>query len=141
MAEEIQRADPRLRRTTTLVLTFALLIAIACIFLFQSWLGRWVATTPATELISQLHRGTAFALLASGLCLLLLGGYVARMATRVDQQHRWPLEHVRVIRDTPIRRGETALRIGRLLNIAAVVLVLISIAIGVISWQLFEGSH
>jgi hypothetical protein len=141
MAEEIQRADPRLRRTTTLVLTIALLVALASIFLFQSWLGRSVATTPAAALIAQLHRGVAFALLACGLCLLLLGGYVARMATRVDEQRRWPLEQVRVIRDTPIRHGVTALRIARWLNIGAVVLVLIAIAIGVVSWQLFEAGH
>lgn len=137
MGGDIQRADPRFRRTTTVVLTLALFVALGLIVLFKWWLTRWVATVPSAMLVAQLHLGAAYALLACGLCLLLLGAYVARLATHIREQRRWPLERARVIRDTQIRSGSDALRIGQWLNVTALVLTLIAIAAGWVSWQMF----
>ncbi|MEO7433791.1 MAG: hypothetical protein ABIR62_17630 [Dokdonella sp.] len=137
MADEIQRADPQMRRTTSIALILGVLAALGLVVVFKWRLAAWVAATPTAMIVTGLHRGAAYALLGSGLCLLLLGGYVARLATRIRQQQRWPLDGVRVVRDTPVRRGADALRIGQWLNITALVLTLIAIAAGMVSWQLF----
>jgi hypothetical protein len=141
MAEEILRADQRLRRTTAIVLALAFLAALLLVFLFQVWMGHWIATMPTQAVVIELRRGVAFALVASGVCVLLLGGYAARIATRIQQQRRWPLDGARVLRDTVVRRGDAALGLGRLLNIAAITLMLLAVAIGLVSWQLFRATH
>ncbi len=141
MGEEIQRADLRVRRTTTIALGFGVFVALGLVVLFKWGLTRWVAATPTAILVAQLYRGAAYALLGSGLCLLLLGGFVARLATRIREQQRWPLERARVIRDTPVRRGPDALRIGRWLNATALVLTFIAIAAGLVSWQMFGSTR
>jgi hypothetical protein len=141
MAEEILRADQRLRRTTAIALVLALIAALVLVFVFQAWMSRWISTMPTPAVVIELRRGAAFALVASGLCLLLLGGYAARIATRIQQKRRWPLDGARVLRDTVVRRGEAALGLGRLLNVAAITLVLMAAGVGLVSWQLFRAAH
>ncbi len=141
MEIDIQHADPRLRRVTVVVLTVATLAAVALVFAFQHWLLRQAESIPTAQLILQLRRWITVALIGSGLCLLLLAGYAARLARRVIEDRRWPLAHTRVLRDTPIRRGDAALRLGRLFNVAALVLMAIAVGVGMLSWRLFAAAH
>jgi hypothetical protein len=84
-----------------------------------------------------MRRAIALTVLASGLCLLLLAGYGARLARLASKERRWPLSNARVLRDTPIRRDLAALRIARWLNGGALALIALAIAAMAISWRLF----
>lgn len=141
MSEEIQPADPRLRRVTAIVLTLAVFAAALAVFLFQHWLRRQAATQPADVLIAQLRHWIGVAMTASGLCLLLLAGYAARLARMTLEQRRWPPQRLRVLRDTPIRRDKTATDIGRALNVAALLLVALSAGVAILGWRFFAFAH
>lgn len=136
MTIDIQRADPRLRRKSVVVLVLAALAAIACVVAFHRWMTHQAESLPTGLLIAQLRRWIGIALTASGLCLLLLAGYSARLARRVIESRRWPLADARVWRDTPIRRDAAALRLGRWLNLVALVLVALAVVAGVLGWRL-----
>jgi hypothetical protein len=138
MSEEIQRADLRLRRVTIVVVAIATLAALASILVFQRWLGELAATLPTELLIAQVRRWIGVAATASSLCILLLAGHAAVQARRINAGQRWPVERARVLRDTVVRRGEAALRIGRLLNVTALMLVVVGVAAALLSWRLFS---
>ncbi len=134
------RADPRLRRQTLAALAVAAAIAVAAVVWFQSWLGG-VAAVPGTDLlILRLRRLIGIALTGSAICLAVLAWYAAHKAVKVKAFEQWPLPAVRVLRDTPIRRGDAALAIRRRLNVAAGVLLLLAFATGVVSWRLLSLS-
>ena len=71
------------------------------------------------------------------LCFLLLAGYAARLARRVADERRWPLARSRVLRDTLVRSGDRALMFGRMLNLAAILLIVLGIAAGMLGWHYF----
>ncbi len=134
------RADPRLRRQTFAALGIAAMIAVAAVFWFQSWLTG-IAAVPGTDLlILRLRRLIGIALTGSAICLALLAWYSAHKAAKVKTFQQWPLPAVRVLRDTPIRRGDAALTIRRWLNIAAGVLLLLALAVGAVSWRMLSLS-
>ena len=140
MSDDILRADTGLRRLTFIALGVALMAAIAAVFLFQQWLNG-IATVPGTDLlIMRLRRLIGLALTGSAICLALLAWYSAHKASKVRLIQQWPLPGVRVIRDTPIRRGAAALSIGRRLNLATGVLILLAVITGLISWRLLSLS-
>lgn len=134
------RADPGLRRQTFIVLGIAILIAIVSVVIFQHWLTG-IANIPGTDaLILRLRRLVGIALTGSAICLAFLAWYAARKATMITKFEQWPLPGVRVLRDTPIRRGQKALNIRLGLNGAAGVLLLLALITGIISWRLLSLS-
>jgi hypothetical protein len=106
-------------------------------FVFQRWLVRTTGAMPTAQLIVQLRAWIGSALVACGVCLLLLAGYSARLARRIVEQGRWPLAGARVLQDTSIRRNAEAAKIARKMNIAAIVLMLLAAGLGAASWHLF----
>ena len=140
MPDDMLRADPRLRRQTLAALAIAVILAVAAVFWFQSWLSG-IATIPGTDLlILRLRRLIGIALTGSAICLAVLAWYSAQKAAKVKTFQQWPLPRVRVLRDTPIKRGDAALAIRRRLNVAAGVLLLLAFATGVLSWRLLSLS-
>ena len=136
MSVEIQRADPRLRRTSAIVLTLATVAAITAVLVFHQWMSRRAAVMSTSELVDQLRHWIGIALTASGLCLLALAAYSARQARRITEQRRWPLAEARLLRDTPIRRDAAALRVGNWLKLMALFLLLLAIAAGGLGWRM-----
>ncbi|GAA0706974.1 hypothetical protein [Dokdonella soli] len=141
MTTDIQRADPRLRRITVVVLVVATLAAALFVFALQRWMLQQVERLPTEQMIVELRHWIGMLLTGSGLCLLVLAGYAARLARRVIAERRWPLAGTRVLRDTPIRRDAAALRLARLLNLVAVALIALAIGVGVVSWRLFTAGY
>lgn len=134
---EIQRADPRLRRVFAIVLTLSALAAVALVFTFHRWLSYRADALSIDQLVAQLRSWMAATAMTIDLCLLFLAAYAARTARRVGEQRRWPLADARVLRDTPIRRGAPALRLGWWLNATAIALALLALGIGLVGWRLF----
>lgn len=141
MTTEILHADRKLRRVTIIVLALAVLVAFALLYVYQAWLTQKAAGMPTTQLVERLRHDIGIAVIGCGLCLLLLAGYAGLMAYRVKKEGRWPLGGARVLRDTPVRRGQSALRIGRLLDIAAFALILFGVSAVILSWRLFSTTH
>ncbi len=134
------RADPRLRRQTLAALAVAVILAVAAVLWFQSWLSG-IATIPGNDLlILRLRRLIGIALTGSAICLAVLAWYSAHKAAKVKLFKQWPLPRVRVLRDTAIRRGDAALAIRRRLHVAAGILVMLAFATGVVSWRLLSLS-
>ena len=136
MSDDVLRADPRLRRMTLAIVGTAVIAAVFGMAWFQNWLTG-IGELPGTDLlILRLRRMIALALTGSAICLALLAWYAAHKGTRTMQLHQWPLPGARVLRDTPIRRGEQAERIGRWLQICALVLLVLAGVAGIASWQM-----
>ena len=115
-------------------------LALVAIVLFQQWLNS-VGSMPGTDLlILRLRRTIGLALTGSAICLALLAWYSANRASRTKSADQWPLPGTRVIRDTPIRRGEAAQKIGTQLQAAAIILLVLASAAGYVSWQMLSAS-
>ncbi len=134
---EIQRADPRARRTTIAILALATVAALLLVFAFRHWLSNLAATVSTDRLVVQLRHWIGVMMIASAACLLALAGHAARVARRIGEERRWPLAGARLLRDTPVRRDSAALRRARLLDAIAIVFVALAIGAGAIGWRLF----
>lgn len=132
------RADPGLRRQTFVVLGIAVLLAIVAVVVFQHWLTAIANVAGTDQLIVRLRQLIGIAVTGSALCLAFLAWYAARKATLITQYQQWPLPGVRVLRNTPVRRGDDAMKVRLGLNLAAGVLLLLAVAAGVISWRLLS---
>ncbi len=134
------RADPGLRRQTFVVLGVAALLAITAVFAFQHWLTG-VADSAGTELlILRLRQLIGIAVIGSALCLAFLAWYAARKAAQITKYKQWPLPGVRVLRDTPVRRGVDAMKVRLGLNVVTGVLMLLALAAGFVGWRLLSLS-
>ncbi|MEP6880836.1 MAG: hypothetical protein ABI866_02530 [Dokdonella sp.] len=138
MSDDMIRADPGLRRQTFIVLGIAILLATVVVVIFQHWLTD-IANIPGTDaLILRLRRLVGIALTGSAICLAFLAWYAAHKATLISKYQQWPLPGVRVLRDTPVKRGQKALKIRHALNGAAGVLLLLALVTGIISWRILS---
>ncbi|RYD16713.1 MAG: hypothetical protein EOP90_01690 [Lysobacteraceae bacterium] len=138
MDNGIQPADLRLRRITGIVLALATLLALVLVVAFHRWLSDFSTTLPPALLIKQLRSWIGASAIASGACLLVLGGFALLRARAAAAQQRWPVSGARVLRDTRVRQGAEALRVARMLNIIALMLVAFGIAAAVVAWRLFS---
>src|SRR5689334_14274500 len=110
MTTEIQRADVRLRRTTVVVLALAVLAAATLVFFAQRWLTERAIAASTEALVVQMRHWIGIAAALSAACLLALAVHALRRARAAAAQQRWPVTGARVLRDTPVRKGEAALR-------------------------------
>ena len=136
--DDILRADPGRRRAALVLVLVGLLAGIALLAFLNRWMSR-VMELPNTEAEAQLSTvlvwvtgGISGGLLLFAVALLHVGRKIGRVAV-------WPLPGSRVIRDTPILRGAEALKRGRVLQGAAVVLILAAAAIAFAAWRLHHA--
>lgn len=136
MEQQVVRADPDKRRRFIVVMSAATLVALSLVIGVSVWLAAWADTVRTVELIGYLRLGLAIALAGCGVCLLLLAGHSALSARRVLETGQWPLPGAWVLRDQVVRRGDTARRIARWMQVAAVLMVLFAFAAGFVSLRL-----
>lgn len=139
---DIQPADAGARRITIILLLVAVVVCGGVYWLVQDQLREIseLAATGETQLAGEellkVLQLTLVGLTVSG---LLLGGYVVQSSLQILRSQRFPAPGVRVVRDTPIRRGRDAQRLGTLgvfLGGATVVLTLV----GAFSFWMLLGS-
>lgn len=132
MSKDILHADAHLRRTTWLVLGAAAVLCLIVLVAFSRWLAG-IGDMPVADLAHRVQRLIALALTGCALCFATLAWLAARAGRRTIESGQWPAPEARVIRDTEVRRGDAARRIGRQFLAAAVVLLVFAIGAGVIS--------
>lgn len=132
---ETEPADPRARRTALIVVAGGTLAGIAALTLGTSSpfdVVDWVDHEPASR-VPLLVLGM---LVLLSLPLLALAAYLWALGRRIVNTQRFPPAGMRVIRDTPVLTGDAALRRGRWLQLLAVTLGLLSLALAILLWQL-----
>ncbi|MBA8883372.1 hypothetical protein [Dokdonella fugitiva] len=137
MTIEIQRADTRLRRITVSVLVFAVAAAAAFLYFARRWLVERAIASSIEGLVMQMRQWIGITVVLIAACLLVLAIHALRRARAAVAGQRWPVAGTRVLRDTPVRHGEAALRIARLLKLLSLLLFLFAAATFAVSWRLF----
>lgn len=129
---EVQRADPKFR---TAVLVAAAVAGLALWLLLSTWLSA-LSHAPRASALSQLS--TALALCLALMCLVILafGAFVWRLGAKVQLHALLPPPGSRVLRDTPILRGASALRRGRRLRAIGGALVVCGLVLIPVCWRL-----
>ncbi|MBX3693391.1 hypothetical protein [Dokdonella sp.] len=136
MSDDILRADARLRRVTWIALAVAAVLCVVAILAFQRWLAGIAPDMPLEMLQKYIRQFIALTVTGVSLCLALLAWLAARAGRRAVQARQWPIPGARVIRDTPIRRGEPAQRIGRQLQVLALVLLVFAAGSAMVSLRM-----
>lgn len=135
MSKDILRADAHLRRTTWFVLGGAGVLCLVALVTFRSWLGGF-GDVPVADLVDRMQKLIALALTGCALCFATLAWLAARAGRRTAETGQWPAPDTRVIRDTAVRRGHSARRVGRQFEIAAIVLLVLALGAGAMSIRL-----
>ncbi len=135
---QFQPADPGIRRKALWEIGGAMLLGFCAILAseyfqvdVQSWLERninYLAQHPVVVFLVVLTLVSP--LVAAGLYLLLLG-------KRVVQAQRFPPPGYAVVRDTPVLQGTPAIRRGRMVQVASLLVVVGAVAIPLIFTLLF----
>lgn len=136
MDTEIQRADPRLRRRTWVVLAVAALAAAAIFAVATHWMTAHAYATDPQLLIVEMRRWIAAVALGCSACVLALAAYAWSRARRASAEGRWPLQAARLLRDARIRRGDEVRAVVRMLDLVAGMLLLFGIAAAVLAVRL-----
>jgi hypothetical protein len=133
---EMQRADPKLRRTVAWGAVAAAFAGVLGFLLLRQWLAE-LAHVPAAVAKSQLVNFVAWCLVSLCLSLFAFAGYVLRLGAQVVAHGRLPLPGARVVRDTRVVQGEVARRYGRWLQLLGVALFVASAVGAVLSWRAY----
>jgi hypothetical protein len=135
---DVQRGDPKLRAVALVVVVTALVAGVALLAGMQHWFAQ-LKHLPAAAAQTQLLSAFAWAFATVCASILWLAASLWRSGTRVCRAAQWPLPGSRVIRDTPILRGSTAARRGRLMQGAGVALLVCAVCIAVVAWRLYHA--
>jgi len=138
---EIQRADTRLRRVTIVVILLAAIAAAGVILIAHDWMMQQALASTPEQLVAQMRRWLGWASIGCGACLLALATHAWRRGRAAIAQRRWPVANARVLRDTPVKHGDAALGVARLLNLVALMLLAFAVAMVALSWRLFLVAH
>ncbi|MCB1632980.1 MAG: hypothetical protein KDI37_08975 [Xanthomonadales bacterium] len=129
-AQELHQADPAWRKNVLWLAAGAVLLGVLLLLAYQWGVQRMLLQLAERRVDDAVHMarwlGGTMALL---LCLscAALAWLSSRTAAQVLQQDRFPPAQARMIRDTPVLRGEAARRRARLLQLIALILPLTAI--------------
>lgn len=135
---DIQRADPRTRRTAVIFIAAAAVVGLVLIAATQSQLGalqRFLAENPA-EIRANLQIITWTLIAAVVGPVFAANVYLWRLGSRIIASGVFPPPGMPVIRDTIVLRGTAATNCGRLLKILAAVMCAAATGLAVMLWRL-----
>ena len=128
---QIQRADPPYRRRVLAILATAAVVMLTFLFLFTRWLQRAAQAMETTRLLESIKHLIAGCVILTTLCLLLLGRHLLLRGRRIVRDRRYPANDARPLRDTPVREGPDAVRIGNASRVAGLISCLLGLAVAV----------
>jgi hypothetical protein len=128
---ELHRADPTLRRLAHWLPGAIVLAAGLGLWLLLGWIGSLDGRPDTRDALLLTFLGLAVVLSTAALSL---GWLLWRAAASVDAEQRYPPSDMRTLRDVPLRHGPEAMRIARLLRVAAVLAAMLGV--GVLIWAM-----
>lgn len=131
---QIQMADPVYRRRVLAILVIAAIVMLALLFSFTHWLQHAAQDMDTARLQASVKRLITGCVILMTLCLLLLGRHLLLRGRRIVRDRRYPANDSRPLRDTPVREGDDALRIGNASRVAGLVACLLAVAVAVAGW-------
>lgn len=133
---DVQRADPKLRIAAIAGVILVFVLGAVLWVVLQRWLTE-LKQVPVSTARAQLL--TAFAWAVGSVCVAItwLAASLWRSGIAIRRAAQWPLPGSRVVRDTPVLRGEPAVSRGRLMQVAGAVLFLCGACIAVVAWRLY----
>jgi hypothetical protein len=125
----VHKADARTRRVllwTVLALCGLALGAAYALWMFSAQVGALLIDDPerAEVMLRTLHR-VLIGLLV--LQMVILGIYLFRRATQVCRLQQFPLPGSRTVFNQHVRYGESAIRMGRVGQVAALLLLILAV--------------
>ena len=132
---DIQKADPKARRTSLVIVGGGALLGVALIRLagtlrpeFEAWVRQDMSFRPWMVM-------AVVTLLTAG-PVLGLAGFLWRLGRRIVRAERYPPPGLAVLHDTPVVIGHAAARRGRLVQAFAAVLALAGPLLAFFVWRL-----
>ena len=110
---EIQRADLAYRRRVLRTLVAVAMLLCIALIAFEFWLHHISAKLDTDELVKMLHLMISGCVALIALCLAVLGSHLLLRGNLIVRGRRFPPRDVRSVRDTPVREGDAAVRVGR----------------------------
>ena len=136
---QIQTVDPVYRRRVLAILAIAAIAMLALLFGYTHWLKHAAQDMDAARLLAWIKRLIAGCMVLMTLCLLLLGRHLLLRGRRIVRDRRYPANDARPLRDTPVREGDEAVRIGNTSRIAGLIACLLGIAVAIAGWFWIAG--
>ncbi|NUQ60936.1 MAG: hypothetical protein HUU20_00500 [Pirellulales bacterium] len=134
---EVVRADPRLRRRAVLLVCLLALSGLAILWLLQARLGaiRELAETDLDRAISRAVGLIRVIASIAALSFLGMAVWFGRLSWQIQSTGQYPPPGTKVIRDTLVRTGHRARRLGNLAMASAMFFV----AIGTVGmWYMYS---
>jgi hypothetical protein len=134
---EIQRADSGTQKLARMLAVAGALVGVALVHLAEthrSAFAEWISRDPESR-SKLVCIGLTMAL---AIPTLGLGGYLWRLGDRIVRTARFPVPGTAVLRDTVVLVGDAARRRGRLVQAAAILLLLATAALCHFLWRLLS---
>ena len=136
---DIQPADPAQRRHVAIALFSAAVALLALVVGFELWLQHVSEQLDTLHLIAKIKPMLAVCLALIALCIACLGMHLIVRGKRVAEDRRFPARDTRTIRDTRVREGNDAVRIGVASQIGGLVLCVLALMVTVLGWVWIRG--
>ena len=136
---DIQPADPAQRRRVAIILFAAAVALLAVVVAFELWLQHVSAEQNTQGLIAKIKPMLAVCLALIALCVAALGMHLIVRGKHIVEDRRFPARDTRTIRDTLVREGDEAARLGFASQVGGLILCVLALVVTVIGWIWVRG--
>ena len=136
---DIQPADPGQRRRVAITLFSAAIGLLAVVVAFELWLQHVSEQLDTRHLIEKIKPPLAVCLALIAICIACLGMHLIARGKRIVEDRRFPARDTRTIRDTLVREGDDAIRIGFASQIGGLILCVLALVVTVFGWVWISG--
>jgi hypothetical protein len=131
---DIQPADLAQRRRVVITLFSAAIALLAVVVAFELWLQHVSTQLNTAGLVATIKPLLAVCLALIALCTAALGMHLVMRGKRIVAERRFPARDTRPIRDTPVREGDDAVRIGMASQMGGLMFCVLALALTVLGW-------
>jgi hypothetical protein len=134
----VQKADPAIRRKALVIIFVGAVAGAFLIFGFQRYkleFMDWLLSDPE-QLAYRIRLFCLIFAVAGSVPFFAYAAYLWSYGYKVVRSQRFPLTHQRVVRDTPILEGQSAIDRGRIIKVLAASLAVLGVILFVALWRI-----